>query len=126
MSRRPPFQGAYVAFARNSDLCLSFLRHCANYGEKVFTWCLHFDASPVPSRVGASHDLWERTARLLSEATGISTENVASVKGLSSYQSTPVIPITDRGGNFCFLLIRVATVQNHVQECLGFGTEDYV
>jgi len=88
MSRRPPFQGAYVAFARNSDLCLSFLRHCANYGEKVFTWCLHFDASPVPSRVGASHDLWERTARLLSEATGISTENVASVKGSRRCKTT--------------------------------------
>jgi hypothetical protein len=62
--------------------------------------------------VGTPHNPWERTARLLSEATGISTENVASVKGLSSYESTPVIPITDRGGNFCFQLNRVATVQS--------------
>jgi hypothetical protein len=38
----------------------------------------------MSSRVG---DLQEGTARLLSEATGISTENVASVEGLSSYES---------------------------------------
>jgi hypothetical protein len=99
---RPSFQRAYVAFAANSDLCLSFLRHCADYGEKVFTWNPSFNASPVSSPVGAPHDLRERTARLLSasEVTAISTENVAGIKGLSSYKSTPVIPITDRGGNF--------------------------
>jgi hypothetical protein len=73
--------------------------------------------------VGAPDYLWEWTARLLSEATGISTENVASVKGLFSYDSTPV---TNRGGNLCFLPTRVATVQTHVQEGLGFRTEDYV
>ena len=126
---RSSFQRAYVAFAANSDLCLSFLQHCVHYGEKVFTWCLSFNASPISSRVDhAPRDLQERTARLLSasEATGISTENVASVKGLSSYESTPVIPITDRGGNFCFLLTRVATVQNHVQDGVGVRTEDYV
>jgi hypothetical protein len=123
---RSSFQRVYVAFAANSDLCLSFLRRCADYGEKVSTWCLSFNASPIYSRVGGPHDLQERTVRLLSEATGISTENVASIKGLFSYESTPVIPITDRGGNYCFLLIRVATVQNHVQEGLGFRTEDYV
>jgi len=71
---RSCFQRAYVGFAANSDLCLSFLRHCTNYGEKVFTWCLSSNASPVSSRVGAPHDLRERTARLLSEATSISTE----------------------------------------------------
>jgi hypothetical protein len=122
---RSSFQQVYVRFAANSDLCLSFLRHCADYGEKVSTWCLSFNPSPISSRVGAPHDLRERTARLLSEATGVSTENVASVKGLSSYESTPVIPITDRGGNFSFLLIRVTTM-HHVQEGLGFRTEDYV
>jgi hypothetical protein len=123
---RSSFQRAYVAFAANSDLCLSFLRNCDDYGEKVFTWCLSFNASPMSSRVGAPHDLRERTARLLSEATSISTEDVASVKGLSSYESTPMTPVTDRGGNFCSLLTRVATVQNHVQEGLGCRTEDYV
>jgi len=110
---------------------MSHLQHivtCAflSYGERVFTWCLFSNASPTFSRVGAADHLRERTARLLSEATGISTENVSTVKGPSSYESTPVTPITDRGGNFCFLLTRVATVQNHVQEGLGFRTEDYV
>jgi hypothetical protein len=85
---------------------------------------LPFNASPIPSRVCAPHDLRERTERLLSDATSISTEKVASVKGLSSYETTPVIPIADRSKNFCFLFIRVATVQNHVQEGLGFRTED--
>ena len=121
----PSFQRVYIAFAAHSDVCLSFLRHCADYGEKVFTWCLSSNALPI-SQVGAPNHLRERTARLLSEATGISTENVASVKGLSSYEPTPVTAITDRGGNFCFLLTRVATVQSHVQEGLGFRTEDYV
>ena len=121
-----PFQRVYVAFAANSDLCLDFLRNCADYGEKVFTWCLSFNTSPVSSRVGAPHDLQERTARLLSNATGISTENAASVEGLSLYESSPMIPITDRGRNSCFLLTRVATVQNHIQEGLGIRTEDYV
>jgi hypothetical protein len=123
---RSSFQRAYVAFAANSDLCLSFLRHCADYGEKMFTWCLSFNASPISSPVGAPHNLRGRTARLLSKATDIYTENVASVKGLSSYESTPVILIADRGGNLCFPLTRVATAQYRVQEGLGFRTEDYV
>ena len=123
---RSSFQRVYVAFAANSDLCLSFLRDCAHYGEKVFTWCLSFNALPISSRVDAPHDLRERTARLLSEATGVSTENAASIKGLSLYEPIPVIPMTDGGGNFIFLLTRVATVQNDVQEGLGFRTEDYV
>lgn len=92
---RPSFQKAYVAFAANSDLCLSFLRRCADYGEMVFTWCHSSNASPISCRVAAPHDLRERTARLLSEATGISTENVASVKGQSLYETIPMIPIID-------------------------------
>ena len=124
------FRRVYVGFAANSDLCLSVLQKCAGYGEKVFTWCFSFNASPISSWVGAPapHDLRDGTARLLTEATGISTESDSSVEGLSSYESesAPVIPITDRGGNFCFLLIRVATIQNHLQEGLGFRTESYV
>ena len=80
----------------------------------------------MSSLVDAPHGLRERTARLLSEATGISTEIVASAEGLSLYESTSVIPFTDRGRNFCFLLTRVQSVQNQVQESLGFRTEDYV
>ena len=125
-SRRSSYQQVYIAFAAHSDLCLSYLRRCADYGEKVFTWCLFFDASPISSRVGAPHDLQEWTTRLLSEATGISTENVASVEGLSSYESTPVIPLTDRDGIFCFLLTRVASMQNYVQESLSVRTQDFI
>lgn len=85
------FQRVHVAFTASRDLCLSFLRDCANYGEKVLTWCLSFDTLPMTSRGDTPHDLRERTAKLLSEAAGISTENVASVEGLFSYKSTPVI-----------------------------------
>ena len=55
-------------------------------------------------------------------------KNIASVKGLSSYESTLVIPITDRRGNVTvfLLLIWVAKVHNCIQEGLGFRTEDYV
>jgi hypothetical protein len=74
-----------VAFAANSDLCLSFLRLCVAYGERVFTWCLPSIVSPTSLRAMAPHDLWERTIRLRSEVTGISVENAATVQGLSSY-----------------------------------------
>ena len=121
----PSFQRAYVAFAANSDLCLSFLQHCADYGENVFTWYLSFNPSARSARVGLSHELRERTARLQSEATDISTGSVADIKGLSWYEPSSVIP-TERGENFCFLFSRVAAVQNHVQEGFGFRTEDHV
>jgi hypothetical protein len=120
---RSSFQRTYVSFAANSDLCLSFLRHCADYGEKVLTRRLSFNAPPISSRASAPHDLRERIAP---KVTDISTENVAGVKGLSSYEPTPVISIIDRGENFCSLLTRVATVQSHVQEGLSFRTEDFV
>jgi hypothetical protein len=100
---RYSFQRLYVAFAANSDQCLFFIRHCADYSEKVVTWCLPFNtsSSPISSREGTPRDLRNRTAGLLSEAVGVSTQNVVatSVKGLSSI---PLIPITDRGGNFIF------------------------
>ena len=78
----------YVAFAANSDLCLSFLRRCANYREKVIGWHLPSTDLPTLSCVDAPHDLRERTMRFLAEMTGISADNVASIQGLSSYQST--------------------------------------
>ncbi|KAI0267204.1 hypothetical protein BGY98DRAFT_1026603 [Russula aff. rugulosa BPL654] len=65
----------YVAFAANSDLCLSVLRNCASYGEKVFTWCFSFNASPI-------------SRRLLSEATGSSTESDSSVEGSRRFKTT--------------------------------------
>ena len=80
-------QSAYVASAANSDLCLLLLRRCADYGEKVFAW--HPPITPMPSRVGAPHDLLERTMKLLSEMRSVSVgvsakNNAASVQGLSS------------------------------------------
>jgi hypothetical protein len=78
-----------VAFAANSGLCLSFLRRCADYGESVIGLRVPSIASPTSSCGDAPHDLRERTMKLLSEMTGVSVDNVASVQGLSSYPSTP-------------------------------------
>ena len=72
-------QRVYLALRGNRDLCLSFLRRCADYGEKVIGCRLSFTALPTPFRVMASHDLRERTIRLLSEATDVSVENAAGV-----------------------------------------------
>jgi hypothetical protein len=77
------FERLYVAFAANSDVCLSFVRQCADYGEKVFSLCLDSIVSPTSSRAGVTDDLRERTMRLQSETTSVSVENVASVQGLS-------------------------------------------
>jgi hypothetical protein len=100
---RSSLQRVYVAFAGNSDLCLSFLRHCADYGEKVTSWCLASTDSPTCSPVGRA-DLRKRISELQSEETGVSAENAAtgSTQGLSSYQSTLLLPITDICGNYCF------------------------
>jgi hypothetical protein len=80
-----------LALRGNRDACLSFLRHCADYGEKVIGCRLSSTAFPTPFRVMASHDLRERTMRPLSETTNVSVENAASVQGLSLYQSMMVI-----------------------------------
>ena len=77
-----------MAFAANSDLCLSFLRRCADYGEKVIGSRVPSITPPTSSCVDSPHDLRERTMRLLSEMTGVSVDNVASVEGLSSYPPT--------------------------------------
>ncbi len=82
-------QRVYLALRGNRDLCLSFLRRCADYGEMVIGWCITFTALPASFRMMASHDLRERIMRLTSETTDVSVENVASVQGLSSYQPTP-------------------------------------
>jgi hypothetical protein len=76
-------QGVYVAFAANKDLCLSFLRHCFDYGEEILALCLPSIASPTSARMGAPNELRERTMKL-----GVSTESAAGLRGLSSYQST--------------------------------------
>ena len=79
-----------MAFAANKDVCLTLLQRCADYGVKLIG--LPSVALPTPPRVmasvAASHDLWERTMRLRSKMTGVSTENAASIQGLSLYQVT--------------------------------------
>ena len=78
-----------MAFAANSDLCLSFLRRCADYGEKVVGSRVPSITLPTSSCVDSPHDLRERSMRFLSEMTGVSVDNVASVQGLSSYLPKP-------------------------------------
>ena len=80
-------QRVYVAFAGNSDLCLSFLRHCADYGEKVSSWCLASTDLPACSPVGRE-DLRKQISELQSEESCASAENAAtgSTQGLSLYQ----------------------------------------
>jgi hypothetical protein len=73
-----------VAFAANSDLCFSFIRHCTDYGEKVFTWCLPSVVSPTSLRVMASRDLRERTVSLRSEVMGLSLGNAAGIQASRS------------------------------------------
>ena len=81
-SGRSFIQPVYEAFTANSDMYLSFLRQCADYGEKAFV-SLPSIASHTSSCVAGPHDLRERTMRLRVEMSGISVENTASVQGLS-------------------------------------------
>ena len=82
-------QGVYVAFAANRDVCHSFLRRCAEYGEKLLALSRRFTiASPTSARVGTPYKLPERTMRLRSKMTGVSTEYYPNVQGLSAYHLT--------------------------------------
>ncbi len=70
-----------VAFARNSDLCLTFLRRCVNYRDFVAA----FYNPPITLATSPpSHDLCERAMRPPFETTSVSAENVDGVEGLSS------------------------------------------
>ena len=51
---RSSFRRVYIAFAANSDLCLSFLQHCADYAEKVMALHPTSVGSPASSYMGAS------------------------------------------------------------------------
>ena len=86
---RSSIQRVYVAFAANSDLCLSFIQRCANYGEKVFACCSPSISLPASPHVGAPYDLRERTMRLLSETKGFSAENAVFFQGTSLYKLSP-------------------------------------
>jgi hypothetical protein len=76
---RSSFQQVYVAFAGNRELCLSLLQNCADYREKVFTWCFPSIASPMSSHVGAANDIRERNTELRSEVTGISAKSIQTL-----------------------------------------------
>ena len=79
---RSSFQRVYVAFAGNSDICLSFLRQCTDYGESVLALRLASIGLPTSSRVGASHDLQERSTGLRSEVTGNSARGLETLEGV--------------------------------------------
>jgi hypothetical protein len=79
---RSSFQRVYVAFAGNSDICLSFLRDCADYGERVLAWRPASIGLPTSSRVGATHHLRERSTELRSEVTGVSARRLESLEGV--------------------------------------------
>ena len=83
-SGRVSFQRVYVAFAGNSDICHSFLRRCADYGESVLAWRLVSIGSPTSARMGASgsHDLRKRTTGSRSEVTGVSEKGLETLEGV--------------------------------------------
>ena len=74
-----------MAFAANSELCLSFLWRCVDYKERVIGYRPPSIPLPPHSRVMASYDLREWYMRFQPEMTGISAENAGSVQGQSSY-----------------------------------------
>jgi hypothetical protein len=80
---RSSFQRVYVAFAANSDLCLSVLQHRADYGEKVVAWHPASVGSPASSRMGALHDLRERSVGR-SSVTGASEKTLETLEGAGS------------------------------------------
>ncbi|KAH9983591.1 hypothetical protein BJV77DRAFT_286295 [Russula vinacea] len=70
-------------------MCLSFLRQCAEYGDRVSAVCLRSMASPTSSPIcaGAPYELRERTMRLQSEMIGVSTENAAGIQGSRKFKA---------------------------------------
>jgi len=86
-SGRSFMQRVYVGFLANSDVCLSFLRQCVDYGEKVFALCLPSIASPTSHTYYGVRDFWERTMRLRSEITSVPMENAASVQGPRKFKA---------------------------------------
>ena len=107
----------YVSFAANSDLCLSLLRRCADYGEKAIGWRLPSTNLPTLSCVDGPHDLREQTMKLLAEMTEISVGNVAGIQGLSSSNRHHSTVIIDKVG-------RLAKIQSCIQQGPDSRTED--
>ena len=92
---RSSFQQVYIAFAGNSDLCLSLLRNCADYEEKVFIWCFPSIASPSSPRAVAAYDIRERSTELRSEVTGVSAQIIETFEGMGGVGA----PVRGRGAH---------------------------
>lgn len=104
------FERVYVAFAGNRDLCLCLLRHCADYGENVLSYCLPSIASPTSSQVGVPHVTCpqERTTVLPSDETGGSAKSLETLEGVGgigallrsirSHPSDPTHDLSTRAG----------------------------
>ena len=72
---------ASLAFTKNSDLCLQFLRRCADYKETVAAFYAPPIISPASSHV-ESLDLRDRAMQPQFETTSVSAESTTRVKGL--------------------------------------------
>jgi len=72
-----------IAFARDRNLCLAFLRRCADYRDFVAAFYNPPITWPTSSRVGSSHGLCERAMRPPFETTRNSAENADDIEGLS-------------------------------------------
>jgi hypothetical protein len=80
-----------LAFTRNRDQCLRFLRCCADYGEIVAAFCTPPTVWPTvtSSHVMESPNLRDRAMRPQFEATSVFAESATRIKGLSSYSLKP-------------------------------------
>jgi hypothetical protein len=83
-----------LAFTRNRDQCLRFLRSCADYGEIVAAFYASPIAWPMSSHVMESPNLRDRAMRPQFEATSVSAEIATRIKGLSSYPLKPSVFLT--------------------------------
>jgi hypothetical protein len=81
-----------LAFTKHRDMCLQFLRHCADYRDNVVAFHAAPTVSPVPSPVPVveSLDLRERGNGGMRPQfeTSVSAETSTRVKGPFSYQFT--------------------------------------
>jgi hypothetical protein len=84
MSLGPVLQ-AKLGLTQNSELCLSFLRRCVDFGEIVAGLSGASITYPAFSRLRASNDLQERVMNLMAEpeVVDLSAENDGRSQGLS-------------------------------------------
>ncbi|KAI9450415.1 hypothetical protein F5148DRAFT_1290819 [Russula earlei] len=86
MSVSPVLQ-AKVGLRQNSGLCLTFLRHCVDFGEIITTLFVTPIINPILSCIRASTGLQERVMALRTEAADISAENTTHSPGLRKFSS---------------------------------------